>query len=76
MAHGVLAKGFTRQAFDAIALMRAAHMLFRHGKAKFARRILCLARQNNNPVARESHGVIEDVFEFSGAQQASASGET
>ncbi len=68
MAHRVQAKCLTRQTLDAIAFVRTFDMLFghrqtdaRHGRSGFA-------RQNNDPVARESHGVIKDVLEFGRAQ--------
>lgn len=75
MPYGMQAKRFPRQTLDAIAFVGALDMLFGHRKPDTCRAGFCFARQNNDPVARESHGVIKDILEFGGAQQARAFGE-
>lgn len=70
--HRVQAKGFARQTFDAIAFVRAFDVFFGDRQSHACRAGCGFARQNNDPVARKSHGVIEDIFEFGRAQQACA----
>ena len=76
MAYRVQAKGFARQTLDAIALMRTLDVFFGDRKTKASRGAFRFARQDNDPVTRESYGVIKYMLEFGRAKQARALVET